>query len=714
MGLSLEDIKKLHDKAYLSGQITRERAADDLVFYYITHWDDALLEESQLLYKGEFDILKKAGKDILAELDANPVQVDFEPRDELRDDVSEILDGLYRHDCQKNTSIEAFENGDRESVICGCAAWELLPEYEDIRGEDDKQVIKRKPIFEANNTVLWDPNAKFLDKSDAKYVCKLESYTEEGYKDLVEELTGERPNEINVESFKQPNESWAFPWIGGSSKARYIHVGNFYHKKREKKKIITLEDPFGQTITVFEENLEKIEDQLLDDGYEIVSEKKVFRNVVTKYIVSGAEILDESIIPGEHLPIIPQYGEHAYVDGEEHYEGMTRLAKDPQRLRDFQLSFLADIASRSPREKPIFIREQVAGLEHMYNQSGAENNYPYLLQNWKDVQGNPLPIGPVNKLDAPNIPPALISSIELSRQAIEDVASPGIPQDIADPDVSGKAILALQAKIDKQSMVYQQHRKHALRRDGEVYASMASELYDVPRKVKITLPDGTRKQVQMMEQVVTDDGELVTLRDIYNVEFDVYTKISTSYSSQKEQTIDRLESMMQNLVPNDPLREILLLKQLKLIDGVDFDDVREYANKQLVLRGIKKPETPEEEQALQQSQQQGQQPSAEMLLAMAEMKKGDAQNKQADVKLFQAQGDLANKNAKVQVDTFNAQTKRFDTQIKAQETGANINVKRADAFGKTIDNQAKIIELQKPKQLEDMEDEDIYQMILGA
>ena len=89
--------------------------------------------------------------------------------------------------------------------------------------------------------------------------------------------------------------------------------------------------------------------------------------MVTRYLASGAQILDESVIAGENLPVVPVYGERGFVEGEEYYEeGIVRLAKDPQRLRNFQMSYLADIVSRSPRPKPIFYPEQVQGYEQMY------------------------------------------------------------------------------------------------------------------------------------------------------------------------------------------------------------------------------------------------------------------------------------------------------------------------------------------------------------
>jgi len=708
--LDLEKIKKLHDKAYQSGQVTRERAADDLVFYWVTHWDDAILDETQLAYRGEFDILRKAGRNILADLEKNPIQVDFEPVDDDREDAAEVLDGMYRNDNRSNTSIEAFTNADVENVVCGVGAWKLESEYVTLRSGDVNQVIKRKPIYEANNTVFWDPNAKLLDKSDANYVGVLFSYSEDGYKELVNELTGEDIDEINPKNFSSPEQSLTFPWLLGEAKK--YHVVEFYHRKKVMKSIFFMVDPFGSEITVSEDQMEKIEDDLMEQGYFIMGEKKVERWEVTKYIASGEKILSEDIIAGEHIPIIPVYGERAFIEGEEHYEGVTRLAKDPQRLRDFQMSYLADIASKSPREKPIFTPEQIAGHEDMYSLSGADNNYPYLLQNRFDTEGNELPLGALATLPAPNIPPALAAVLELSRQAVEDVANPGLPQDIADPDLSGKAILALQARMDMQSTVYQDHRKDAQRRDGEVYASMASVIYDVPRKVKIQLPDGTVKTEEIMQEVIDEQtGEIVTLKDLREVEFNVYSEITSDYSSQKEQTMDRLDKMLEVLPPGDPLRNIIMLKQLKLMDGVDFDDVREYARNQLILMGIEKPETEEEIQMAQQAAQSGEEPSAEMVLAQAEMLKGQADMLREKREITKMQLEYQVKTTKNEIDAFEAQTDRFESQIAAQEAGVKIDKTAAEALGQKLENQAKVVQLRDPA---NMSTDEIYAELMAT
>lgn len=720
MSLTLKELKEKHDKAYTSSQVTRERAADDLVFFWITQWDDNILAESQLAYRGEFNILRKAGRGILSDLAANPVQVDFEPKDESREDGAELLDGLYRSDDNSNTSINAYENARTESVVCGVGAWLLYTDYASIKSEDDNnQVIKRKPIYEANNTCFFDPNAKLLDKSEANYVSVLSAYSADGYKQLVKDLTGEELDDIIYDSFKSPEQSYVFPWLGGEMAK--IYVTEFYHREKVKVKVLTMLNPVGQEITLKESDLFDVMDDMINTGFSIVSEKTITMWQITKYIASGAEILNGKMgsdgermgepIAGENIPVVPVYGEYAIVEGEIHHEGVTRLAKDPSRLRNFQGSYLADIVSQSPRQKPIFYKEQIAGFEPMYELNGVDNNYPYLLQNRIAGDGSTLPIGPVGLMPEQKIPDALIASLLFSREAVEDVANPGIPQDVADPNISGKAVHALQNRVDMQSMVYQEHMKHAKRRDGEIYASMAAEIYDVPRRVTITLPDGTRKKTQVMDTVIDQEsGEIVTLNDIYNQEFDVYSDISPTYSSRKEQTVDRLAQQVSLLPPGDPLRNILLLKLLKLMDGVDFDDVRDYANKQLVVLGIKEPETPEEEQALAEAQQGSDEPSPEMLLAMGENKKGDAAIMAQKISAIKMQAEGSKNKAALNIDAFEAQTDRMKAQIEAQKAEAEIQYKRIDALGKQIENAGKIVELRQPK---DMNDNDLLMELMG-
>lgn len=708
--LTLKKLHQLHDKAYCYGQETRLRAADDLMFYWETQWSDATLGESTLQYRGQFDVLRKAGRQIMADLRANPIQVNFVPKSESREDGADILDGLYLTDDRANTTLESYDNATGEAVVCGVGAWELYTAYASNRAGIDHQIICRRPIYEANNNCFWDPNAKRLDKSDAKYVSILEAYSPDGYDQLVDELCGEECDEDDEDdcerqnrpsSFSMPEQSYTFPWMGSGNDL--IYVVSFYHRRKVKDKVITFTDPLGQPLVLRESDLEEVMDELIDEGYVIASEREIERWEVRKYIASGEKILngkvgkngerEGEVIAGEHLPVVPTYGERAFVEGEEHYEGITRLAKDPQRLRNFQLSYLADIVSRSPRPKPIFSPEQIQGFEFMYEENGADSNYPYLLQNRLDAQGQPLPIGPIAVMPEQTIPQALMASIELSRQAVEDVANPGLPQDIADPDLSGKAVNALTNRLDQQSIVYQQNLKHAKRRDAEIYASMAVEVYDAPREVTLTSQDGTTKKVKIMEMVQDrETGNLVALNDLTNTEYDVYADIGPSYASKKEQTIEQLTTMANSMAPIDPnMAKMLMLQTMTLINGVDMDPVRKYARKQLILSGIFEPETEEEEAMLQEAQQQQAPPDANMVLAQAEMEKAKAAQMNAQREAMKDQASAQNNAAKTQIDAFRAQTDRAAVQVDAEKAGADIQFKQAQTAGKMMENVQRMV-----------------------
>ena len=717
--LTLTQLKEKHDLAYCYGQETRLRAADDSLFAWVSQWDDSTLGESSLQYRGEFNVLRKAYRQIVADLRSNPVQVNFVPASESREDGADIIDGLYLTTDRANTSIESYDNAVSEAVVCGVGAWELYTKYASNRAGVDHQIICRRPIYEANNNCFWDPNAKSLDKSDANYVSILNAYSPDGYDILCDELCDEASEDGKKESrrekkkreklearnrpssFAEPEQSYTFPWM--SSGNDLIYVVSFYHRRKIKDTVITLIDPMGQPLTLRKSDLEKVMDDLIDDGYEITSERDIERWEVRKYIASGEKILngkvgkdgerEGEVIAGENIPVVPTYGERAFIEGEEHYEGITRLAKDPQRLRNFQLSYLADIVSRSPRPKPIFFPEQIQGYEFMYEQTGADNNFPFLYGNRLSADGQPLPIGPIAVMPEQTIPQALMAGIELSRQAVEDVANPGLPQDIADPDLSGKAVNALTNRLDQQSIVYQQNLKHAKRRDAEIYASMAVEVYDAPREVTLTLPDGSTKKVKIMEAVMDKEtGELTALNDLTNTEYEVYADIGPSYASKKEQTIEQLTSMANSLAPIDPqMAKLLILQTLTLVNGIDMDPVRKMARKQLIMAGYLEPDSPEEEAMLQEAQSQQAPPDAAMVLAQAEMEKAKSSQMDTQRKAINDQQTAQTNSAKIQVDMFRAQTDRAAVEVDAQVAGADIQFKQARTAGQVMENVQKLV-----------------------
>ncbi|MGK5722027.1 portal protein, partial [Proteus mirabilis] len=75
---------------------------------------------------------------------------------------------MYRTDMRNNSSKIAVNVAVREQIECGYGAWRLVTEYEDDNPTSNNQIIRRVPMHESCTHVIWDCNAKAMDKSDAK------------------------------------------------------------------------------------------------------------------------------------------------------------------------------------------------------------------------------------------------------------------------------------------------------------------------------------------------------------------------------------------------------------------------------------------------------------------------------------------------------------------------------------------------------------------
>lgn len=678
--MDLEELKQNTDKAYQASYIVREEASTDIVFYNVTQWDDGL--QTDLAYRGEFDVIKQKGRQIMAELRANPVQVDFEPIEGTPEETADLLDGLYRADDRINSSQESYNTAAMEAVVCGVGAWELYTEELINSDGSTSQVIRRSPIHEANNVVYWDPNSKLMDKSDATYVCVLVSYTKEAYKVLSEELQGDKV--VAPVSFRAPQISYSFPWIQGDSE--HVWVASYYHRELvEDTKLSLIEPITGSVEDYWLFDLGDNLDDLLDMGYTVVQEKKLDRYRVTKYIASGMQILEEVVIANDFIPVVPAYGERAYVEGQEVWSGLTRSAKDPQRLRNFMMSYIADIASKSPRPKPIFYPEQIQGLEKFYNLNGSDDNFPYALMNPMSLDGKPLPPGPVGQMPEQTVPMAVSQLVPLTKEAIDDVTGISMPKDFADIDLSGTALAQINVRIDQQTFVYQENMKHSKRRDGEIYASFATRIYDVPKTVVISLPDGTRKEAEVMKQVIDPDtGEPMLLNDLRSATFQIFSDIGPTYQSKKDEQRKEIGLQLQTMAPDDPLRLVTQLVLATMMDGDVTKPIREQARKLMIQNGLvdENDLTDEEKEQLELAQQQPPRPDPNMVLAQAEDKKGDAAILREQNSQVKIAADIQKGQADTAVDVFEAQTSRFSAEAKAQNDGVNTRIKGSEAMGR--------------------------------
>ncbi|MBD2802334.1 portal protein [Xenorhabdus sp. M] len=657
----LEAILQRFDSDWTASEEARTEARNDLFFSRVSQWEDWLNQYTTLQYRGQFDVVRPVVRKLVAEMRQNPIDVLYRPKEMANPDSADVLMGMYRTDMRHNTAKTSVNVAVREQIECGVGAWRLVTDYEDQDPTSNNQVIRRVPIHGACSHVIWDSNSKQMDKSDAKHCTIIHSLSKNGWDSFAEEfgLDGDE-----IPSFQSPN-TWVFPWFTQNT----IHVAEYYEVEEKKETVFIYQDPLsGEPVSYFQRDIKDVIDELADKGMAKISERKVKRRRIYKTILSCSAVLkDRELIAGEHIPIVPVFGEWGFVDDKEVYEGVVRLTKDGQRLRNMIMSFNADIVGRTPKKKPIFWPEQIAGYEHMY---GGTEDYPYYLMNRTGENNDELPPQPIAYMDNPEVPQANAYMLEAATSSVKEVASLGVNSDAVNGNqVAFDTINQLNMRSDLETYVFQDNLATAMRRDGEIYAAIVNDIYDVPRHVVMTLPDGSEKDVQVMNEVVDlMTGQRAVLNDVRG-RYECYTDVGPSFQSMKEQNRAEIGELMKSVPVEHPAWNVLLLQFLSLLDGKGIDITREYATKQLVIQGLKKPETPEEEQWFAEAMQQSQQRQDPMMVAaLAEQEK--------------AQAELVNAQTRAQ----ETQIKAFTAQQQAQESQANTIYRLAQA--RNIDEKA--------------------------
>lgn len=649
------------DADWMASDEARTEATNDLYFSRVSQWDDWLSDYTTLQYRGQFDVVRPVVRKLVAEMRRNPIDVLFRPKDGADPNSADVLMGMYRTDMRHNTAKISVNIAVREQIEAGVGAWRLITEYEDQDPTSNNQVIRRVPIHEACTHVVWDSNSKQMDKSDAMHCTVINAMSRDGWKAFAEKNGFD---EDEIPSFQNPDMNWLFPWLTSD----VVYVGEYYEVEEKKETVFIYQDPLtGEPVSYFQRDIKDVIDELADKGMVKVAEKKVKRRRVYKSIITCTNILkDREPIAGEHIPIVPVYGEWSFAGDKEVYEGVVRLTKDGQRLRNMIMSFNADIVARTPKKKPIFWPEQIEGYEYMY---GGNDDYPYYLLNRTDENNGDLPVQPISYMENPEVPQANAYMLEAATNSVSQVATMGVDAEAANGQVAFDTVNQLNMRADLETYVFQDNLATAMRRDGEIYQSMVNDIYDVPRQVMMTLEDGTEKQVQLLTQAVDyQTGTVVTLNDIRG-RYECYTDTGPSFQSMKEQNRAEIQELLAKVPPGTPEWQMLLLQYFTLLDGKGVEMMREYANKQLVMMGLKKPETPEEMQMVEQAQQQPKEPSPEQTQAQGVLLQGQAE-------LLKAQ----NQQMQIQVDAAKAEGQNQLNAAKVAEIFNNMDLDKQSAF----------------------------------
>lgn len=682
MALSKEErLRRVHGEAMaewnrIQSAVRDERlqCLEDRRFASIAgaQWEGPLGEQFDNKPRFEVNKVQLALIRIYNEYRNNRIAVNFQPKDgKEADALADTCDGLFRADFADSCGEEAKDNAFEEAAAGGFGAYRLRACYEDeLDEENTKQRIRFEPIFDADSCVFFDLDAKRQDKSDAKRCFVLHSRTRAGYIEEFGDDPGTWPKQISRSEF-----DWSTPDL--------VYFAEYYVVEETSEVQRVFVSLTGEEMVVPQAELDEDEaklGELLAAGFREVRTKRVKRKRVHKYLLGGNSVLeDEGYIAGECIPIIPVFGKRWFVDGVERCMGHVRLAKDAMRLANMLRSKIGEIAVLSSVEKPIFTPEQVAAHQVMWTEDNVKN-YPFLLVDpITDANGQKQAAGPIAYTKAPQVPPAIAALLQVSEQDLKDLLGDQQAAEKVVSNISGKAVELIQQRLDMQTYIYISNMAKADRRAGEVWLSMAKDVYvEEGRSMKTIGADESTGSVELMRPVY--DEEAATERyenDLSEARYDVTVEVGPSSSSRRQSLVRELTGVLQ--ITTDPeVQQVLQSLIMANLEGEGMQEVREWFRARLLKMGVAKPTAEEQEKLAAEAEAAAgapPDPQTQYLLAAADAEQAKASDSRAAtiVKVTQAEknrADTAKTLAEIDADELRVSIEAAEALRKATEPPA--------------------------------------------
>ncbi|WP_063657665.1 portal protein [Candidatus Arsenophonus triatominarum] len=651
-----EQIMLRFDRAHLSQKEVRSKCIEATRFARVPggQWEGATAAGSEVKEHFEkypkFEINKISNElnRIISEYRNNRITVKFRPGDkEASEELANKLNGLFRADYEETDGGEACDNAFDDAATGGFGCFRLTTNLvNELEPMDERQRIRLEPIYDPARSVWFDPDAKKYDKSDAEWAFCMYSLSVDKYKTEYNKDPSTLDSRIE--------KTWDYDWFDND----VVYIAKYYEVKKESVDVISFSNPFtNEKVTYDSDQLQLVQDDLEDIGFIEEARRTIKRKHVYVSVIDGDGFLEKAQrIPGDHIPLIPVYGKRWFIDDIERVEGHIAKAMDAQRLYNLQVSMLADSATQDTGSIPIVGKSQIKKLEK-YWETRNKNRPAFLpLNEIVDKQGNiiapPTPIGytqpqPLNQ--------AMAALLQQTSSDIQEVTGSSQAMQQMPSNIAKETVNNLMHRSDMSSFIYLDNMAKSLKRAGEVWLSMAREVYGSDREVRIVNDDGT-DDIALMSVAIKDKqtGQVVAMNDLSTGRYDVTVDVGPSYTARRDATVSVLTNLLAGMLPQDPMRAVVQGIILDNMDGEGLDEFKDYNRKQLLTQGVVKPRNAEEAQVVDQAQQQAQQPNAELVAAQGVLMQGQAEVQKAkneelsiQVKAFQAQTEARVAEAKV-------------------------------------------------------------------
>jgi len=501
--------------------------------------------------------------------------------------IAQIITGVSRHIDQISDADVAYDTAVNFQVRMGIGYWRLVGEYCGDKSFD--QDIKVKPVYNPF-TVGFDPHSRSMDGSDQMECMISDMISKEVFRQEYPDA-----DESNF-TFRAVGDITG-DWIEKDS----IRVAEYYKIERQRDILIKTSD--GNT---FWKNELPDPELLKKVGVKVVGDRESWRKLVKWYKCTAVQTIDSRTLPGIYIPVVPVYGEKVLIEGKERIFGMTRGAKDPQRMINFWNTSTAEIVAMAAKAKWLVGEGQIEGFEKVWEQANV-SNYAYLPYKTSDDSGNPMP-APIRIQPEP--PPegamSVAANAHLNLQRVMGMIDPA--QRIAG-NASGKALNADQQNSDISNFHFYDNFTRGLKHSERIKLSWIRHYYPERRVMRIIGDDGKPDMITINDTQAVGKIE----NDVTVGEYDVVMETGPGYNSKRQEAYAMMTDLAKAYPPLMQIAGDLLFRNSDM-PGADVIADRMAAQNPLAQIDDKSEVPPaaqmkikQQEQAIQQLQQQLQQ-----------------------------------------------------------------------------------------------------------
>jgi len=594
-------------------------------------WEGEWGEQFDNSIKLEVDKVGRGVAKIETDYRENRIVPDFRPDGpNASQETADMLDGLHRADSYRFKAQQARDNAFFEAVAGGFGAYRLTNEYDDEgdKDNDHQRINPASIIVDADQSVFFDLQARLYDKADARFVIVRTKMTRDAFEEEYEGRASDWPD----------TPRWKFTdWFAPDT----VAIAEYYEREEVPDTLHVLTYVLsGEEKRIWSSDMGQGDlAGFKRDGWKVKSQKRK-RYRVHKYVMSGAEVLEDcGHIAGTELPVVPVYGKRYFVDGIERWNGYTQSKMDSQRLYNSNVSKLAETNALAPREVPIFAPEQIDAVQAEQWARQNIDRLPFLTAHpLLNPDGTIAQTGPIGMVQPPTLAPVTATLLQIANQDLQEDQQDGA--DTVKANTSADAMDIAAARVDAKSGIYLDNIRQSVQREGEVYLSMASDVYvEEGREVRTMTEDGDDGSAILKQSFTDKTGANRVINDLDGVRYKVIASVTEATATRRDKTVKAMLHIAEvaTAAQDIDMARAAIVTAVMNTDGEGTDGFMQWMRKNKALpMGLVEPNEEEQAAMEQAAGEQSPDPMAELANAQAEQFKADAAKKVAEVQETQA------------------------------------------------------------------------------